>query len=110
MRPLLSVSRASSFRRRLRRFDIWVTASAVPVLLASKTSHRLLRPEDGLSVRSYLSASYEPWLRPGFHFSLARSRKSSGTGGPTRCPSHRLHRSEERRVGKECRSRWSPYH
>src|SRR2546430_16445671 len=24
---------------------------------------------------------------------------------------HRLaHRSEERRVGKECRSRWSPYH
>ena len=21
-----------------------------------------------------------------------------------------LHRSEERRVGKECRSRWSPYH
>ena len=24
---------------------------------------------------------------------------------------HRVvHRSEERRVGKECRSRWSPYH
>src|SRR2546430_3514641 len=23
---------------------------------------------------------------------------------------HRLCRSEERRVGKECRSRWSPYH
>ena len=22
----------------------------------------------------------------------------------------RLHRSEESRVGKECRSRWSPYH
>ena len=22
----------------------------------------------------------------------------------------RLQRSEERRVGKECRSRWSPYH
>src|SRR2546425_3701896 len=22
----------------------------------------------------------------------------------------RVHRSEERRVGKECRSRWSPYH
>ena len=21
-----------------------------------------------------------------------------------------FHRSEERRVGKECRSRWSPYH
>src|SRR3712207_6873924 len=23
---------------------------------------------------------------------------------------HRVERSEERRVGKECRSRWSPYH
>ena len=23
---------------------------------------------------------------------------------------HMGHRSEERRVGKECRSRWSPYH
>src|SRR2546422_1131478 len=25
-------------------------------------------------------------------------------------PRHELERSEERRVGKECRSRWSPYH
>ena len=24
--------------------------------------------------------------------------------------SHNIIRSEERRVGKECRSRWSPYH
>src|SRR3712207_1846580 len=27
-----------------------------------------------------------------------------------RPPPHGLMRSEERRVGKECRSRWSPYH
>ena len=27
-----------------------------------------------------------------------------------RCPDIRPVRSEERRVGKECRSRWSPYH
>ena len=32
--------------------------------------------------------------------SLAKDNKSIG----------RFHRSEERRVGKECRSRWSPYH
>src|SRR5438874_5123604 len=46
-----------------------------------------------------------------------RARQSS-CGEPTIlesrvCPSHRgddLARSEERRVGKECRSRWSPYH
>src|SRR5471030_3427324 len=27
-----------------------------------------------------------------------------------KCPIVGLERSEERRVGKECRSRWSPYH
>src|SRR2546426_12568134 len=27
-----------------------------------------------------------------------------------RLPQRRVVRSEERRVGKECRSRWSPYH
>ena len=26
------------------------------------------------------------------------------------CPVDGCKRSEERRVGKECRSRWSPYH
>ena len=26
------------------------------------------------------------------------------------CYKHKFYRSEERRVGKECRSRWSPYH
>ena len=31
-------------------------------------------------------------------------------GGMTRNPKDALGRSEERRVGKECRSRWSPYH
>src|SRR5256885_7405421 len=27
-----------------------------------------------------------------------------------RAKGHHVYRSEERRVGKECRSRWSPYH
>ena len=27
-----------------------------------------------------------------------------------RTPDEVIYRSEERRVGKECRSRWSPYH
>jgi len=26
------------------------------------------------------------------------------------CDADKCYRSEERRVGKECRSRWSPYH
>ena len=32
------------------------------------------------------------------------------TGAPWRDIPSELCRSEERRVGKECRSRWSPYH
>src|SRR6266542_1083126 len=35
------------------------------------------------------------------------SRHPSTPGGPS---NNRPRRSEERRVGKECRSRWSPYH
>src|SRR2546430_16782243 len=33
-----------------------------------------------------------------------------GEGGGTRARRAAEARSEERRVGKECRSRWSPYH
>src|SRR6266566_6002246 len=41
-----------------------------------------------------------------------RSRTSSGVTTPIRSSSAptAARRSEERRVGKECRSRWSPYH
>ena len=41
---------------------------------------------------------------------LMTNTKGEGSGGdPFWEKSERL-RSEERRVGKECRSRWSPYH
>src|ERR1035438_10869147 len=35
---------------------------------------------------------------------------ASEFGGAVERPIPAEHRSEERRVGKECRSRWSPYH
>ncbi len=35
---------------------------------------------------------------------LIRALEENGVGRPS------TYRSEERRVGKECRSRWSPYH
>src|SRR5256886_5848567 len=38
----------------------------------------------------------------------ARRARCDRDGPPRLCP--RPRRSEERRVGKECRSRWSPYH
>src|SRR2546422_11298802 len=37
-------------------------------------------------------------------------RVPTGRGGTTACRAQPPDRSEERRVGKECRSRWSPYH
>ena len=36
--------------------------------------------------------------------------KAGGTDTLVRIPWNNQVRSEERRVGKECRSRWSPYH
>src|SRR5258708_28663591 len=50
--------------------------------------------------------------RPGRASSGATSGGSSATSTrpPTTRPSRTSPRSEERRVGKECRSRWSPYH
>ena len=44
---------------------------------------------------------------------ISKDKFDSGTGWPSftkPIDSHVVVRSEERRVGKECRSRWSPYH
>src|SRR3712207_6010137 len=51
------------------------------------------------------------WLRTPLGYSVYRSDKE--TFGPVSAAWMRakgMQRSEERRVGKECRSRWSPYH
>ena len=47
------------------------------------------------------NVTFEPGCRNNWHIHKARSG-----GGQILLSS----RSEERRVGKECRSRWSPYH
>ena len=44
------------------------------------------------------------WKRPGFKLSV------NGASLSEAILEERRPRSEERRVGKECRSRWSPYH
>src|SRR3989441_13037460 len=46
-----------------------------------------------------------PWQRGQAPYGLLNENRR-GSGSSYRI----LHRSEERRVGKECRSRWSPYH
>src|SRR3989441_10544537 len=47
------------------------------------------------------------WTKP---FAIAGLRSKGGTGVQADEVSDSTSRSEERRVGKECRSRWSPYH
>src|SRR2546430_10472487 len=48
-----------------------------------------------------------PILRDGF---LVQSRRTTAGFLERRIMATRSMRSEESRVGKECRSRWSPYH
>ena len=57
---------------------------------------------DGILVRSadLLNTTFDDNL-------LAIARAGAGVNN---IPLDRCSRSEERRVGKECRSRWSPYH
>src|SRR3989304_2486501 len=52
------------------------------------------------------TSSWTGWS--GSSGSTSASPCGAATRSPTRSPS--ACRSEERRVGKECRSRWSPYH
>src|SRR5256885_3651895 len=64
--------------------------------LGSKTAHRV----DTSTDFSIIDISRRTWINhQSVSFSPARER----------APHTRI-RSEERRVGKECRSRWSPYH
>src|SRR5256885_12219911 len=44
------------------------------------------------------------------HALVRRERRTRNVVGALRRKRKALERSEERRVGKECRSRWSPYH
>ena len=60
----------------------------------------------GMSVPLTSVFSEVPVLEP-------RKREADGPSGrepPADAQAGGLTRSEERRVGKECRSRWSPYH
>ena len=53
-----------------------------------------------LQLRYFLvAAQYQHMTKAAEHLQIAQPALSQA-----------IHRSEERRVGKECRSRWSPYH
>src|SRR3712207_7334876 len=81
--------------------DIGVTGVQTCALPISSLTPEAARGEDFPQV---WPASPHGRPRPG------PDEEETPCGSPTsRCGSSRR-RSEERRVGKECRSRWSPYH
>ena len=63
------------------------------------------RSTDKLVRETVAARLEEEWARIS---ALQRQLLKAGTLGPM--GNLKLCRSEERRVGKECRSRWSPYH
>src|SRR5574340_1400456 len=67
------------------------------------------RPVQFLSDLEGSGFQHGPGLIQDIHFPVAlhAAQRFAGPGPP---PRGLLDRSEERRVGKECRSRWSPYH
>src|SRR2546422_7154381 len=82
-----------------------VQTCALPILERA-TSRRL-----GVSARAQHPAhSDTPKRRDVARSIRAASRAPLRTMRTVCCKSLKNPRSEERRVGKECRSRWSPYH
>src|SRR5256885_12849864 len=51
-----------------------------------------------------------PWFTPGVNPGTPGETMGAAWFRRREIGGLNLHRSEERRVGKECRSRWSPYH
>ena len=76
--------------------------SAMPIAIAPTAGHGLVHPEGEVATARAAA---------GTGTVMCQSTLSSVTPGElaAAAPGTRL-RSEERRVGKECRSRWSPYH
>ena len=89
----------------------WLGAALAGVLLLSSLAwgDDKCGALDRVTIAIHVAEVLYPELK-GREFSL---QFSDGTGGPLSSPADvrsLLIRSEERRVGKECRSRWSPYH
>src|SRR5687767_494261 len=81
----------ANLRRKLNNADVCSSRNSVPALLST---HRCRVEREDRAVIAVYATDREAGLRI-----LKQILKVSA-----------LTRSEERRVGKECRSRWSPYH
>src|SRR2546422_11081912 len=89
--------------------------SPLAVLSTLSVTELLVQPfmegrRDRLAVleRFILSLPNTRLIPPDYRIAREAARLRAAYG--VRTPDALLTRSEERRVGKECRSRWSPYH
>src|SRR2546427_12087068 len=74
-------------------------------------------PRDDAQTAAYLARNLQHWTDYGFGLWILRESQQNRVAGRAVLRHLLLEgsdevevRSEERRVGKECRSRWSPYH
>src|ERR1035438_2410506 len=105
-----------------RRKAVFVAAALSACLLPAQTAFRITTPTEALSFNlgdDYQVATYtqlEAWWKKLAAESPRMKLESIGKTEEGRdqwmaiVTSPEDMRSEERRVGKECRSRWSPYH
>src|SRR5256884_9697778 len=117
-RAALKCSSAKFTIRRLRRGDLPTdTVSLARYLIGRVVVHNL--PAGRLSGRIVETEAFPPGDPAGHHFRGPTPRIRSMYLDPGHAYiffNYGAHfmlnvvRSEERRVGKECRSRWSPYH
>src|SRR2546430_3348263 len=79
-----------------------VQTCALPILFTDHLEHRLLAGADALLMPSLYEPCGLTQMRAQRYGAVPVARRVGGLSDSIR--------SEERRVGKECRSRWSPYH
>src|SRR2546425_11642061 len=89
----------------LRQFNVRVAPASPPASPEAQPSEVVLADNPSFS-------PYEPTLSLPYvaHAEVVPSRSQVPPVAPVARSAHIAPRSEERRVGKECRSRWSPYH
>src|SRR5256885_6176542 len=100
------------FFKKRRAYEITRCLEFRRVLFRSRAVLALVEPAQAVEVtEEFVSAVDEVNDHFGSTLNLAAAPSEMfGVMLPNRELAKTKHRSEERRVGKECRSRWSPYH
>src|SRR6266481_3876754 len=91
----------------------WIVMFGMLGVLRPRNTRSLSRLREPLDLPAPETADEVVVDHPGrLHERVADRRAHEGEAARLEIPAQRVRdrRSEERRVGKECRSRWSPYH